>query len=65
MDIRAIWKRINIVNRYKNLKENNFSESQAFTILSFMFELTPEGFEQYVRDYFAEINHYDKIIVTG
>ena len=53
MDIKAIRKRINIVNRYKNLRENRFSESQAFTILSFMFELTPEGFEQYIRDYFA------------
>ena len=60
---------INIVLKYKELTYLKdkllLSENDISTLLSFMFELTPTGFEHYIGEYLKTIQKFDNIIFTG
>ena len=49
---------------YINNEHNYEKEEEIIKLLKIMFELTPTGFEYYVRDCFSK-GKYDKIKVTG
>lgn len=64
------YRELKVINCYKELeehlnKENNYEkEEEIIKLLKIMFELTPTGFEYYVKDCFSK-GKYDQIKVTG
>lgn len=54
-----------IVYKYRELLSKKFSRESVFTLLSFMFELTPTGFETYIAEYLRKIVQFEMTNVTG
>lgn len=53
-----------IVYKYRELLSKKFSKDSIFTLLSFMFELTPTGFETYIAEYLRKIVNFEMTKVT-
>lgn len=59
VSLKDLRSRLNVVLKYRQLSYKNFPENVIFKLLSFMFELTPTGFETYIAEYLKNISHFD------